>query len=56
MFAIEPVADFSLFLGYCPSKNGFWDHDGKSEYVPFAKPIEFGSTGKKTPSHIFQCF
>ena len=47
MFLIEPIADFSLFLGYWPTKNRSGDHDVKGEFVSLAIPIGFGATGKK---------
>ena len=47
MFAIEPLAEFSLFLDYWPSKVGT---DVKSESVSLPKLIRigFGSSGKKS--------
>ena len=48
MFAIEPIAEYSLFLNYWPSKNGSRDHDVKGESVSLEKPIPIArSTTKK---------
>ena len=34
-------------MGYWPSKNGSHDYDVKGEFVSLAKPILFGTAGKK---------
>ena len=47
IIAVESIADFSLFVGYWPSKNGSHDYDVKGEFVSLAKPILFGTAGKK---------
>ena len=46
IFALEPIADFCLFLGYSPSKNGSRDHDVKGEFVSPAKAMVFGTVGE----------
>ena len=47
IIAIESIADFSLFLSYWSSRNGSRGYRIKSEFVSLAKPIVFGTAGKK---------
>ena len=47
IFAIESTADICPFWGYWPSKNWPRDHDVKGDFVSLAKPIVFGTTGKR---------
>ena len=47
ILAIEPKADFFPFWGYWPSKDGSREHNVKVEFVSLAKPIVFGTSGKK---------
>ena len=46
VIAIEPIADFRLFLGYWSSRNWSHDYDKKGEFVSLSKPIAFGTAGK----------
>ena len=47
IFAMKPIADFSLSLGYWASKNASRDHVVKGEFVSLAKPIVLCTTGKR---------
>ena len=47
IITIESISEFSLFLGYWSLRNGLRDHKIKGNFVSFAKPIVFGTAGKK---------
>ena len=47
MFAIEPIAHFSLLPDNWLEKNGSIDHNVKGEFASLEKHIVFGATGKK---------
>ena len=47
IISTEPITDFCSFLAYCPSNDPSLDHDVKGKFVPPAKPIAFGTNGKR---------
>ena len=52
IIAAESIADFSLFLSYWSSKSGSRGYRLKGEFVSLAKPIVFGTAGKKVSCRL----
>ena len=47
IFAIKPIADFCLLLGYWPLKNASRGHGTNGEFVSLAKPIVLCTIGEQ---------